>query len=134
MFHTGAVFVILAIYMVIIGNAVLPVNLVFEIFGASFLIVAGIAIRLYKIEIRNFVLEQIIHICYSFLVIFVFGAVFNWYRILPVWFLIIMMAVIDTLSIIITINKIHKDTDEINELLKKRREENTEINLTGNQG
>jgi hypothetical protein len=37
-----------------------------------------------------------------------------------------MMAVIDILSIIITINKIHKDTDEINELLKKRREENVD--------
>jgi hypothetical protein len=127
MFTTGCALVILAIYKGIAGETSISVNHIFEIFVANILIDAGIAIRYYKIEIRNFILEHIIYVGYAILVLLIFGGIFNWYRTLPVWFFIVMTVVIDILSIIASNRKTQKDVNEINELLKKRREKNTEV-------
>jgi FlaA1/EpsC-like NDP-sugar epimerase len=125
MFSTGCALVILAIYKAIAGEASISVNHIFQIFAAIILIDVSIAIRYYKIEIRSFILEHIIYVVYAILVFLIFGVIFNWYSTLPVWFFIVMTVVIDILSIIASNRKMRKDVNEINELLKKRRENNT---------
>ena len=52
---TGALLVVLAIYLAIIGKETILVNNIFEILGASILINVGITLR-YRIEIRNLIL------------------------------------------------------------------------------
>jgi hypothetical protein len=125
MFYTGTALVILAIYKLITGGDYLFVNHILEIFGASILIGVGITIR-YRFEIRNVILEHTINVGYAIFVILAFRAIFKWYT-LPVWLLILTVFAVHIFLSIKTIKKMHKDTDEINELLKKRREKNTDI-------
>jgi hypothetical protein len=127
MFYTGTALVILAVYNVIVGEDYLFVNHILEIFGASILIGVGITIR-YKFEIRNVILEHIINVGYAIFVILAFRIIFKWHT-LPVWLLIITVVVVHIFLSITTIKKMHKDTDEINELLKKRREQNKDIRV-----
>jgi Ca2+/Na+ antiporter len=127
MFTTGCALVILAIYKAVTGEASISVNHILEIFAANILICAGIAIRYYKIEIRSFILEHVIYVGFAIFVLLIFGVIFNWYRTLPVWFFIIMTVLTDILIILSSARKTRKDVNEINELLKKRRENNTDV-------
>jgi hypothetical protein len=125
-YYTGAVLMIVAVYEVINGEKFIYFNTIFEIFGACIAITLGVYFRNKIIEIRNFILEYIVDFSYTILVVLLFGLVFNWYDTLPVWFLIVLIIVVDIFSIIIVFNKMHKDIEEINKLLKKRREKNND--------
>jgi len=125
LYVTGTVLVILAIYLTIIGKETILVNNIFEILGASILINVGITLR-FRIEIRNFILENIVNLSYIIIVLLAFRAIFNWYN-LPVWFFILLAFIIYILSIVLLFLQLFKNKKEINELLKKRREKNTDI-------
>jgi hypothetical protein len=124
LYVTGALLVIFAIYLKITGKETISVNNIFEILGASILINVGITLR-YRIEIRNFILENIINLSYIIGVLLAFRAVFKWYS-LSVWFFILLGFIIYILSIVLLYYQDFKKKEEINKLLKERREKNNE--------
>jgi len=125
LYVTGALLVIFAVYLAIIGKKTIPVNNIFEILGASILINVGITLR-YRIEIRNIILEHIVNLSYIIVVLLAFRAFFNWYN-LPIWFFILLAFIIYILSIVLLFLHVFKNKKEINEMLKKRREKNIDI-------
>jgi len=121
MFSTGASLVILAAYLLFKSAEFNYAHAVLQIFAANIVINVGLFLR-WKIEIRYMILEYLIDVGYIIAVLVVFGTIFGWYPIVPVWLLVVMAVVIYTLAAIITVTKSRKDTDEINELLQKRKE------------
>ena len=124
LYVTGAVLVVFAIYLTIIGKETILVNSIFEILGASILINVGITLR-YRIEIRNFILENIVNLSYIIVVLLAFRAIFKWNN-LPVWFFILLAFIIYILSIVLLYYQVFRNKEEINKLLKKRRERTLE--------
>jgi hypothetical protein len=123
MFTTGAAFVILAVFFVILDLKFILVPTVFQIFTANIVINAGLFV-ISKFESRYAIAEYLLDISYIIAVLVVFGAIFDWYSAVPVWVLVVMAIVIYLFAIIISMNKLRKDTKKINELLQKRREKN----------
>jgi len=121
MFTTGVALVILAAISVLFGVEINYAQAILEIFAANIVINIGLAM-IWKLEIRYMILEYLIDVGYTIVVLVVFGVVFDWYSAVPVWLLAAMAVVIYTLAQIINITKSRKVTDEINELLQKRRE------------
>jgi hypothetical protein len=119
-FSTGAALVILAFYLVLAGAENINVRLIFEIFGANIVINIGLFLR-HKFEIRYFILEFLVDVCFIILVLLICGAIFNWFPAFPVWYLVMMAVVIYLFVVITTAAKIRKDAKEINELLQKRK-------------
>ena len=124
MFTTGAALVILSVYFLITGTKVMESNTILEIFGANIIICFGLLLR-FNFEIRNIILEYFIDVSYITAVLVVFSIIFNW--LVPVWLLAGMAALIYIFTMIIVVNRIRKDTKEINELLEKRREKEANI-------
>ena len=121
MFTTGAALVILAAFLVLFGAEINYAPVVLQIFAANIVINFGLFL-LWKLEIRYMILQYLVDVGYIIVVLVVFGIIFNWFSTVPVWLLVVMAVVIYTFSTIITITKFRKDTDEINELLQKRKE------------
>ena len=126
LFTTCAAILILAVYMLIIGNEDIDIITIFQIFAANIIINIGIYFR-FKIEIRKFFLEFLIDVSYIIIVLLVFGYIFDWHSYVPVWYLAMMASVIYIIAVITTVVKIKNDTKEINNLLLKRKEKNTNI-------
>ena len=125
MLTTGLSLIALAVFFVIIGIENIFVAAVFQLFAANILINFGIYLR-NKIEIRYFLLGYIIDVSYIILVLLMFRKILNWKTAIPVWYLICMAVIIYAFVIITTFVQVHKDTDEINNLLQKRRDKNTD--------
>ena len=124
MFTTGAALVILAVFSLLFGKEFYYAHVVLQIFAANIVINLGL-FMLWKLEIRYMILEYLVDVGYIIAVLVVFGIIFDWYSTVPVWLLVVMAAVIYTFATIITITKFRKDTEEINELLQKRKESQT---------
>jgi hypothetical protein len=120
-FCTGAALVILAVFFVIFDTDQILVSTVFQIFGANILINIGVFL-LHKIEFRYVILEYLLDTGYITLVLVIFGFIFDWYSVTPVWVLVVMAIVIYLFVIIASIVNVRKKTKEINELLQKRKE------------
>jgi hypothetical protein len=120
-FCTGAALVILAVFFVIFDTEQILVSTVFQIFGANILINIGVFL-LHKIEFRYTTLEYLLDTGYITSVLVIFGFIFGWYSVTPVWVLVIMAIVIYLFVIIASIVNVRKKTKEINELLQKRKE------------
>jgi len=121
MFTTGTSLVILAAFSMLFGKEISYAPVVLQIFAANIVINMGLFL-LWKFEIRYQLLQYLLDVGYIILVLVVFGAVFNWYSTVPVWFLVVAAAVIYAFAAIISASKFRKDTEEINELLQKRKE------------
>jgi hypothetical protein len=125
MFVTGAASVILAAFSALFGVEIHFVPSVFEIFAANILIILGLFVRR-KFEIRYMLLEYLIDITYTVAVLVVSGFVFNWYSSVPMWLLVVMAVVIYLFGMIIFFIRFKKDTNEMNELLQKRKKKQAE--------
>jgi type VI protein secretion system component VasK len=120
MFVTGSALVILAAFSALFDVKIHFVPTVFEIFAANILINLGLFLR-WKFEIRYIILEYLVDITYTIVVLVVSGFIFNWYSAIPVWLLIVMAVVIYILAMTIIIIRVRKDTNELNDLLQKRK-------------
>jgi hypothetical protein len=125
MFVTGASLVILAVFSLLFKVEISFVPTIFEIFAANIVIILGLFLRM-KFEIRNLILEYLVDISYIIAVLIVFGLIFNWYSAIPVWLLVVMAVVIYIFAMIFTVTKLKKDSDELNKLLRKHREKQTD--------
>ena len=120
-FCTGIALVILALFFLFFGEEQMLVSTIFQIFGVNIIINIGVFL-LHKIEIRYLILEYLIDISYIIAILVLFGYIFDWYSVTPVWVLVIMAVVIYIFVIIASIVNLRKKTEEINELLRKRNE------------
>lgn len=125
-FITGAVVVLLNIYCIITDTVINDKYVVFQILGANTLIIFGL--KLTSIfESTYAILECFLDTGYIILVLAVFGLIFDWYSSIPVWSLIIMGVLVYIIGILINIPRSRKDLNEINRLLKKRKEKKIDI-------
>ena len=129
MFTTGSSLVILAVFFLVFDIGTILVPTVFQIFGANIVINCGLFLMWKKVEIRYVLLEYLLDVGYIIIVLVVFGMIFDWYSAISVWVLAVMAVVIYILAITISINKIRRDTREINKLLQKRKEKKASTNL-----
>ena len=125
MFVTGAALVILAAFSALFDVEIHFVPTVFEVFAANILIILGLFLR-WRFEIRYIFLEYLIDITYTIAVLVVSGFIFNWYSAVPVWLLIAMAVLIYVLAMTVFIIRFKKDTNEMNELLQKRKKKQSE--------
>jgi hypothetical protein len=121
MFVTGCALVILTLFSAVFNVEISLVPTVFQIFAANIVIILGLFLRS-KFEISNMILEYLIDISYIIAVLVVFGLIFNWYRTIPVWLLVVMAVVIYLFAAIFTVTKIKKDAEELNKLLQKAQQ------------
>ena len=128
-FTTGSSLVILAVFFLVFDIETMLVPTVFQIFGANIVINCGLFLMWKKVEIRYVLLEYLLDVGYIIIVLVVFGMIFDWYSAISVWVLAVMAVIIYILAITISINKIRRDTREINELLQKRKEKKASTNL-----
>jgi len=125
MFTTGAALVILAVFFAFFGEEISYTPVVLQIFAANIVINCGLFI-LWKFEIPYIILQYLIDVSYIILVLVVFGIIFDWYATVRVWLLVVMAVVVYMLATIISINKFRKDAEEMNDLLRKRKEKQTD--------
>jgi hypothetical protein len=125
MFVTGAALVILAAFSAFFDVEIHFVPTVFEIFAANILIILGLFLR-WRFEIRYIFLEYLVDITYTIAVLIVSGYIFDWYSAVPVWLLLAMAVVIYILAVTVFIIRFKKDTNEMNELLQKRKKKQSE--------
>jgi hypothetical protein len=118
---TGISIIGLTLYFAVTHKNTVLVYTILELFGANIIIHIGLYIR-DKLEIFNVVLEHIIDISYTLIILVAFGILFNWFSAVPVWILILSGIIIYIITSVLTISKINKDTNEINELLQKLQE------------
>jgi len=126
LFTTCMAILLLAVYFLIIGEKQISIFTIFQIFTANIIINIGLYFRS-KIEIRKFLLEFFIDVSYIIIVLLIFGYIFDWHSYVPVWYLAMMASVIYIIAVVTTVVKIKNDTKEINDLLQKRKEKNTNI-------
>ena len=120
-FTTGISIIGLTLYFAFTNKNTVMVNTILELFGANIVIHIGLYIR-EKIEIRNVIFEHVIDISYVLVIGVAFGIIFNWFSAVPVWLFIVSGINIYVVTSLLTISKIKKDTNEINELLQKLQE------------
>lgn len=126
MFATGCSTAILSIIFVIFDIKNINTYIFFQVVGVNFVIVTGIFL-LHKFECRNIIMEYVRDISYAIIVLVIFGIIFNWFIVIPVWVFIVTAVINYTIAIITSIIKIHKDANEMNELIKKRKEKRKKI-------
>jgi hypothetical protein len=125
MFVTGTAVVILALFSLLFKVEINFVPTVFQILAANTLIILGLFIRM-KFEIRSIILEYLIDISYIIGVLIVFGLIFNWYSAIPIGLLVVMAVVIYIFATIITVTMMKNDAKELNKLLQKHQEKQTD--------
>jgi hypothetical protein len=124
MVTTGSALMLLAFFAVIIGSKTVYVHTFFEILGANIVIHCGY-IFVKKFESTYAVLEFFLDFSYLVVVLVVFALIFDWFSSIPVWYLVIMAIVIYAFGFFINIVRMKKDADELNELLQKHKNKNT---------
>jgi len=92
----------------------------FQILGANILIHFGLFFTR-KFESKYAVLEFSLDISFIIIVLLVLGLLFKWY-IDKLWVLAIMAIVLYIFGLLTDMVRIRKDIDDINKLLKKRKE------------
>jgi F0F1-type ATP synthase assembly protein I len=114
----------LAIFAVIIGGKSIYIHTFFEILAANIIIHLGLILTK-KFESSYAVLEFLLDVSYIIAVLVAFGLFFDWFSSVPVWYLIIMAVVIYAFGTFINIVRTKKDADELNRLLQKHKDKNT---------
>ena len=92
---------------------------VFQTFGAN--IVIHLVFLLTRIfESKYPALEILLDIISTTIVLLIFGMVFNWFRITPIWTLIIMAISINLVALFLNMVRIKNEANIINRLLNMR--------------
>jgi len=123
---TGAALVLLTIFVrIVIPGGTLLLNTVFEILVANIVINLGLILTR-KFENSYAVLEFSLDVSYIVAVLVVSGVIFGWYSTVPVWYLVVMAVAIYTFAVLTSLVRTRKDVREINELLRKRKKEQSD--------
>jgi F0F1-type ATP synthase assembly protein I len=118
---TGAALLLLAVFVVIIGDTFIYVNTFFQILGANIIINVGLLLTK-KFESTYAILEYLLDVGYVVVVLVFSGLLFDWYSTVPVWYLVIMALIIYAIGVYVNIVRLREEAKEINKLLQKRDE------------
>jgi len=121
---TGAVLFLLAFFYMFKENKFISAGTIMEIIGANSVITIGLFLT-HKIEFRFAIFEYLLDIVFMLAVIVVSGLLFNWYSRISVWVPVIIVIVIYILFNLLDIVRVHRDIKEINKLLQKFKEKET---------
>lgn len=119
---TAITLLILAVVGTISGARCLFINSVFQSFFVNIVIHTGLLFTR-RFESRYAILELTLDISYIEAVAIIFGAVFNWYRSVPISVLSIITAIIYIVEVFMNVVHTRRKVEEINELLRKREEQ-----------
>jgi len=104
---------------------------VLSIFGANIVIHMGLLLTK-KFESKYLALEILVDMVYTTVVLIVFGLIFEWFSVTPVWVLGAMAVLIYlVVSLCLNMARIRKEADTINNLLKKRDRKQAIIGTKG---
>jgi len=95
---------------------------VLQTFGANIVIHTGLEL-IRKLESKYMALDVFLDIAYVSTVLIVFGVVFDWFGITPIWVLILMAATIYIVAFFLNMARVKEDAAEINKLLNKRNKQ-----------
>jgi Ca2+/Na+ antiporter len=121
---TGAVLFLLTVFIMFKENKTINVVTVLQIISANIVITIGLRLTK-KIECRYAIIEFLIDIGFMMAVIVVSGMLFNWYSSIPVWVPLVIVFIIYILFYLLDIVRVHRDIKEINKLLQKLKEKET---------
>jgi Ca2+/Na+ antiporter len=121
---TGAVLFFLAVFAIFKENKTINVDTILEIIGANTVITAGLFLT-HKIECRYAIYEFLLDIGFMIAVIILSGTLFNWYSRIQVWIPLVIVLIVYILFYLLDIIRVHRDIKEINKLLQKLREKET---------
>jgi len=121
---TGAVLFFLAIFVIFRENKSINAGTILEIIGANIVITIGLCLT-QKIESRYAILEFLLDIGFMMAVIILSWILFKWYSSIPVWIPVIMVIMVYILFYMLDIIRVRRDIKEINKLLQKIREKET---------
>jgi len=123
---TGAALVLLTIFVrIVIPGGTLLLNTVFEILVANIVINLGLILTR-RFENSYAILEFLLDVSYIVAVLVVSGVIFGWYSTVPVWYLVVMAVAIYAFAVLTSLVRTRKDVREINELLRKRKKEQSD--------
>ena len=111
---------LLSVWASVNGAKAIPIETIFEIFGANILIHLGLILT-HKFESKYAILEYLLDISYVIIVLVSFSFIFYWHRTMQLWALIIMAIVIYIFDILVYIFRLKNDEKKLNELLQKRK-------------
>jgi len=98
----------------------LPFNdTVLLIFSANVVIHLGLLV-IHKFESKYLAVEVLLDIAYTTAVLVVFGLLFDWFGVTPIWILVVMAATIHIISLFLYVTRYRQEANDINKLLKKR--------------
>jgi len=123
---TGLAVAILAVIVRIMhpGYDLYFTKVVLQILSANTVIHTGLLL-MRKFENKYLALEVFSDIAYTTIVLLVFGLVFDWFIVVPIWVLVIMAALINLAALFLNMIRLRKDVNQINNLLKNRDENQT---------
>ncbi|MDR2964313.1 MAG: DUF3021 family protein [Treponema sp.] len=124
LFCTGVASMLNAAYLYFIKKSdFMYLSAFFQIFLACAVINAGVHL-IQKIEIKHMFFEYLTDLGYILLVLIALGFIFNWFNYVPLWAVAINGAIVYILAVVMAMVRIRKDTEELNELIKRRKERN----------
>jgi len=92
---------------------------VLTIVGANIVVHVGLLITK-KFESKYLILELLLDVTYTAVVLIIFGIIFDWADVTPIWALILMAALIHLVVFFLNMSRNRKEAKKINELLMKR--------------
>jgi len=122
---TGAVLFFLTIFIMFRDNKTINAETILEIIGANIVITIGLYFT-NRIELRYAILEFLLDIGFMTAVIALSGLILNWYNLIPVWVPLVIVPIIYILFYLLDIVRVRKDIKEINKLLQKMKEKETD--------
>ena len=127
MVSTGLSLVILAVIINILipNDDIFFSRTVLPVFAANIVVNLGLIVTR-RFESKHIALEVLLDIVYTSTVLIVFGLIFDWVTIVPIWILVAMATVIHLIILVLNIARIREDTNKINKLLKKRDKDKTD--------
>ena len=99
-------------------------SVIYEIFLVNTIIHFGFFLTR-KFKSPYIVLEYLLDVSFVVLVLVIFGIVFDWRLSIPIWLLVIMGVLVYAFHVLIGILRLKKDAEDLNVLLRKRKERNT---------
>ncbi|MDR2922947.1 MAG: DUF3021 family protein [Treponema sp.] len=123
---TGAVLFLLAAFAMFRENNFIYADTILQITGANIVITIGLFMT-NKVELRYAILEFLLDIGFMTAVIVLAGTIFNWYSSIPVWVPLIIVFAVYILFYLLDIIRVRRDIKEINNLLQKIKEKETDM-------
>ena len=119
---TGVALSILSAISILTSTRIIFHTVVMQVLAANILIHIGLCV-VSKFESQFFFLESLVDIGYIIGVLILFGWIFGWFWLAPVWVLTLMAVIIYMGGTIWRMGRLRDDINEINEMLKMRHKD-----------